>query len=375
MKVAFYAPMKPPNHPVPSGDRRVARLLMDALDQAGYVPELASELRAFDKHGDIDFQKKIRNQAALEAERIIADYKNRSPENRPVAWFTYHLYHKAPDWIGSVVCEALHIPYLVAEASHAPKQEKGPWALGYESAAAAIASANRVFHMTRLDGECLKPLLSNEEALVYLPPFIATNLPSVAMDQVDILLNEAGGKPDKFNLLSVAMMRSGDKLVSYRQLAEALDYLKGDDWQLVIVGDGDERGTVEEHLKDHMNKVVFTGARDLHALFGLYQKADLYVWPAHGEAYGMAFLEAQLNGLPVVAGNIRGVPDVVINARTGILSPPGDMLKFAQSIRALLDNPEKRKAMSIHAKEFVVGERSLNKAAKTLKDQLRQCIK
>ncbi len=375
MKVAFYAPMKSPNHPVPSGDRRVARLLMDALDRAGFIPELASELRAFDKNGDTDFQNEIRLQGAVEAHRIIADYKNRSPENRPVAWFTYHLYHKAPDWIGPAVCAALNIPYLVAEASHAPKQENGPWALGYETAAAAIASADLVFHMTRLDGECLKPLLLNKEALVYLPPFIATNSLSVAMDQIDVLLNDAGGRPDKFSLLSVAMMRSGDKLVSYRQLAEALDYLKGDDWQLVIVGDGDERETIEEYFKAHMDKVIFTGALDLHALFGLYQKADLYVWPAHGEAYGMAFLEAQLNGLPVVAGNIRGVPDVVKDGRTGILTVPGDMQKFAQSIRALLDKPEKRNAMSIQAKEFVMGERSLDEAAKTLRDHLRQCIK
>ena len=42
--VAFYAPLKSPNHPLPSGDRTMARLLMKALDRAGYAPQLASEI-------------------------------------------------------------------------------------------------------------------------------------------------------------------------------------------------------------------------------------------------------------------------------------------------------------------------------------------
>ena len=50
--VAFYAPLKSPNHPLPSGDRTMARLLMKALDRAGYAPQLASEMRTLDKAGD-----------------------------------------------------------------------------------------------------------------------------------------------------------------------------------------------------------------------------------------------------------------------------------------------------------------------------------
>ena len=46
MHVAFYAPMKPPDHPVPSGDRRMARLLMQALAHAGHRVVLASRFRS-----------------------------------------------------------------------------------------------------------------------------------------------------------------------------------------------------------------------------------------------------------------------------------------------------------------------------------------
>ncbi|WP_035670480.1 hypothetical protein [Azospirillum brasilense] len=48
MRIAFYAPLKSPTHPVPSGDRRMARLLMAALERAGHAVTLASTLRSWD---------------------------------------------------------------------------------------------------------------------------------------------------------------------------------------------------------------------------------------------------------------------------------------------------------------------------------------
>ncbi len=60
------------------------------------------------------------------ADKLIAKYKKLPKAKRPQAWFTYHLYYKAVDWIGPRVAAALDIPYLVAEASHAPKRARGP---------------------------------------------------------------------------------------------------------------------------------------------------------------------------------------------------------------------------------------------------------
>ena len=52
MRVMFYAPLKPPTHPVPSGDRRIARLLMRAIEAAGHSVELATRFRSRDGSGD-----------------------------------------------------------------------------------------------------------------------------------------------------------------------------------------------------------------------------------------------------------------------------------------------------------------------------------
>ena len=57
--------------------------------------------------------------------------------------------------------------------------------------------------------------------------------------------------------------------------------------------------------------------------------SDIFVWPGTGEAYGIAYLEAQASGLPVVAQATAGVPTVVRHGVTGLLTAPQDDAAFA----------------------------------------------
>ena len=124
MRVAFYAPMKPPDHPVPSGDRRMARAFMALLRDLGHEVELASRFRSYDRDGDADAAGAAGAAWARGWRRAVCALS--AAPARPDLWFTYHLYHKAPDWLGPVVSRALRIPYVVAEASLAGKQAGGP---------------------------------------------------------------------------------------------------------------------------------------------------------------------------------------------------------------------------------------------------------
>jgi hypothetical protein len=110
LRVAFYAPLKPPDHPTPSGDRQVCRNLIRALQDAGHRVELASRLQSRDGRGDPARQSALRQQGDEEAARLVGGYRSRTREERPDLWFTYHLYYKAPDWIGPKVASALSIP-------------------------------------------------------------------------------------------------------------------------------------------------------------------------------------------------------------------------------------------------------------------------
>src|SRR5690606_7878958 len=224
--VAFYAPLKPPDHPVPSGDRRMARALLAALRLAGGPVELASRLRSYDRDGDARRQHRIEALGARLAARLVRRYSGRPPEERPRAWLTYHAYHKSPDWLGPAVTGALGIPYLLAEASFAPKQEGGPWARGHAATARAIRAADVVLALTARDAECLAPLIAPPAELRRLPPFIDP-APFRATRTGRARHRAAAAArfaldPEVPWLLAVAMMRADVKRRSYALLAEAL---------------------------------------------------------------------------------------------------------------------------------------------------------
>ncbi|HEY5599013.1 MAG TPA: glycosyltransferase, partial [Kiloniellales bacterium] len=92
----------------------------------------------------------------------------------------------------------------------------------------------------------------------------------------------------------------------------------------------------------------------------------------HNEAYGMALLEAQAAGLPVLAGASGGVAAIVRDGLTGVLTPPGDTAAFAAAIAALLAAPERRRAMAAAALATVAAEHCLDRAAARLDAILQQ---
>ena len=65
MGIAFYAPMKPPTSPRPSGDRLMARLLMSALKHAGHDVSLVSKFRSWNENGGLKHQDLLENHAKM----------------------------------------------------------------------------------------------------------------------------------------------------------------------------------------------------------------------------------------------------------------------------------------------------------------------
>ncbi|MBV9362403.1 MAG: glycosyltransferase family 1 protein, partial [Betaproteobacteria bacterium] len=173
MRIAFYAPLKSPTHGTPSGDRRVAGLLMDALAHAGHRVQVASTFRSYDGDGDEPRQRALRTQGEMLAQQLADDWKAGPADERPDLWFTYHLYYKAPDWLGPTVSRTLGIPYVISEASYAQKRAQGPWALGHEGSADAIRQAALVLAPTRDDMPGLEQII-DARRIVHLPPFLDT---------------------------------------------------------------------------------------------------------------------------------------------------------------------------------------------------------
>src|SRR6266851_8920081 len=252
MRIAFYAPLKPPDHPMPSGDRRVAQLFFAALRGAGYEPFLASRLRSYDGVGDPLRQARLARVARGTAERLLRRWRQ-DPRAAPELWFTYHLYYKAPDWLGPAVSSALGIPYVIAEASSAPKRAGRSWQVGHRAVEEAVRRADAVLGLNPADRECVLPLLRDPRGWIALSPFLD--------------IRRYGGSRARQpssppRLIAVAMMRQGDKLASYRMLGAALADLHDLPWSLDIVGDGPARAEVEGALAPLGMRVRYRGALD-----------------------------------------------------------------------------------------------------------------
>ncbi len=361
MRIAFYAPLKAPTHPTASGDRRVARLLMDALQLAGHTVELVSDLRSFDGAGDMARQQALQREGHAVAQALIDRWQGASKCDRPTLWFTYHVYYKAPDWLGPTVCAALGIPYVVAEASHAPKRLSGPWAMGEAAVQAAIRQADMLLCPTAHDVAGLQLVALTHTRIERLPPFLDPAPYRRAARKRSLLrmrLQHALGLPPTQPWMLVsAMMR--------------LCFLHDLPWQLLVAGDGSARAQVEALLEQAAPaRVFYLGACDARTMAALYAAADLCIWPAVNEAYGMAMLEAQAAGTAVVSCATRGVPDVVNDGVTGLLAPAIDPQLLAACARALLTDPARCAAMGHAAALFVDHERSLVQAAEHLRDLL-----
>jgi len=81
------------------------------------------------------------------------------------------------------------------------------------------------------------------------------------------------------------------------------------------------------------------------------ERASLFVHPSRWEGFGMVLLEAMLAGLPIAATRVSAVPEVVADGATGLLVEPGDAPALAGALSALLDEPERARALGEAGRE------------------------
>ena len=351
MTIAFYAPLKAPTHPIPSGDRTIGRALIAALEHGGYDVTLASELRLYDGAGDKAAQTALAAQAEAEVTRLCT----RSDAAQWTHWVTYHNYYKAPDLVGPAVSAALKIPYVQVESTRARKRLNGPWSAFAAAAEAASDAARAIFFFTRHDEDTLRRDAPGDQHLVHLPPFLAT-----------AVLPEASNLSGP--LLTVAMMRRGDKLASFQMIADALKALPGDvRWNLAIAGDGPARADVAALMAPFGPRVQFLGQCDASTLAQHYGTARALLWPGVNEAFGMIYLEAQAAGVPVIAQDRPGVRDVVAGAHP---APEDGPEALAARIARLVTDRDQARAEGRAARDQIAGAHLLPHAAHTLRTSL-----
>ena len=155
---------------------------------------------------------------------------------------------------------------------------------------------------------------------------------------------EVGDSPLPKRILSVS------RLCAWKGVDDtlrALGQLKHDvgksDWQLRIVGQGEEQDALEKLARKLgiIEHVHFTGRLDRQATLAEFEQCDLFCLPSWAEPFGIVYLEAMARARPIIGCNNCGPADFVTSGSDGVLVSPKDPAALADAIRMLWDSPER----------------------------------
>jgi len=186
--------------------------------------------------------------------------------------------------------------------------------------------------------------LPKEKCLVLnncLDPFLP--LPSLHKKN-EALLNKYGFSDTDKILMTLTRMSSKERYKGYDKVFEAIAILKikYPHLKYLIAGSYDER---EKEFIDNLinklgiqNRVVMPGYIEEEELEDHFALSDMYVMPSRKEGFGIVFIEAMYYGLPVIAGNIDGSADALLDGELGQLVDPGNVEKIATAIANVVEN-------------------------------------
>ena len=131
-------------------------------------------------------------------------------------------------------------------------------------------------------------------------------------------------------------------------LLEAVAKCESTTVRVVIAGTGPQRNALIEHAKrlGIDNRIRFVGSVNSSEIVAHYQQADFLIHPALVESFSMTLLEAMSCGLPIIASDIGGIPELVEHDINGLLISPGDIPALAKAINRMAESKSLRARFS-----------------------------
>jgi len=144
------------------------------------------------------------------------------------------------------------------------------------------------------------------------------------------------------SLKVIGVVKRLEKVAGVDILLRAFARLSNKNYRLLIVGDGSQRLALEG-LAQELNigqYVHFTGRVPREQVQDYHRQLDLAVYPSRHESFGVSILESLSCGVPVIASNVEGLPEITETGKYGVLVTPNSEEMLADAIKNLLDSPD-----------------------------------
>lgn len=214
------------------------------------------------------------------------------------------------------------------------------------------------------------PELRSLSAVVYNGVDADRYDPALARDSALALRHQLHIAPDARVVSCIANMRPEK---GHEFLVEAFAKLPNRPW-LLLAGDGPLRARIQDLAARRaiQDRVAFLGiVPDVRPVIAA---ADVTVLPSVAESFSMSMLESMAMGVPVVASDVGGLGEAIVDGETGALVPPRDVARLRQALQHILDRDDERRAMGSRARERVRAQFSLQGMASATGELLAQVL-
>lgn len=330
-------------------------LLKEKLEQAGIT---VTSLEAMER--DINLKKEL-----LSAFELWKIFRKHKPD-------IVHLNSSKAGGLGALAARFALVPQIIFTAhAWAFNENRGTmskllisflhWVtviLSHHTIAVSESVKEQVIHMpfvkNKIDvihlGISPFPLLEKEEARKFLRSTIVSAGPDHSKSPHD-------GRTEETDSTSEVWIGTISELHPVKGIPYAIDaiaFLKEEypDLQFYIIGEGDQRALIEKQIVKRRLESNVHLAGFVDDAKSYLQAFDIFILSSLSEAFGYSLVEAGLAGVPVIASDVGGIPEVIDDA--GILVPPRNGRAIADAIKKLIVLPEERQQLATSLRERTI---------------------
>jgi len=332
---------------------------MKLLQDKGYEVHVATKLgnrkQEFDDIGvikhDINFSR------SPYSPRVLTSLLQMEKLLREVHFSLVHVHTPVAAFVTRLACQRTNT-HPVLYTAHGFHFYKGAplknWLLYYNMEKLAARWTDGLITINKQDYEVAKKFRLRKNGRVFYVPGVGVNVDTTQRRAAAVdrsMRRRELGIDDKSTVIITVGELNANK--NHTQVLRALSKLRKTNFHYLIVGTGEDELKLKKMVKELslQNKVSFLGFRkDIPELLTV---SDVFILTSRREGLPKAILEAMTVGLPIIATNVRGNRDLVLNGKNGLLVSLDDVDQTATAIEQLMGSKDLRNAMGEKSKELV----------------------